>query len=342
MLGSKFKFSTIGWTTVPYEITNSFSNSAYPYYDARSLYTQTFFILPPNDSTIHNYTQGGRPFLESGFWNKNGQFINTHSILGDYGNATGCLLYGDISRCLGFNQFALNGQALNKQSELQTFNAYADNEPLYKAYETYTTTINGTTITNETFYGIFAVLNQKTWGIFYPNYAFYYSNINLNNYFNDISTPIININANYGYFIPVYQTSGVCPLVSNLFGSCQTKPSSVLNMINSAKNDSYAYQYIENFLYFANSTSVISFSFPNYIPIYHWYIEASNSAKTWYSEENYTTTGYGWTLNQTNQSTSMLLSSYANKVQITPKIPTSGSQANMFAFYNTHWEFIFL
>ena len=137
--------------------------------------------------------------------------------------------------------------------------------------------------------------------------------------------------------IYLFKTSGVCPLGSSIFGTCQTKPSSVLNMIGSAKNDSYAYQYIENFLYFANSTSPISFSFPNYIPILilHNYTAPGSIPQIWYTVYDYNTTGYGWTLIQLNQST-IYGSNGKISFSIIPSIPASGSQANIFAFYNYH------
>jgi len=145
----------------------------------------------------------------------------------------------------------------------------------------------------------------------------------------------MNINAYYGYYIPVYQTTGKCSFLETLFGTCAPE-STVLNMINNAKNDKYGYQFIENFLYFANSTSAISFSFPSDIPIYiiHNETQPGTPPIIWSSWYNYTTTGYGGTLNQTNQSTEYYW--LQSEVKIIPHIPTSGNQANIFAFYNTH------
>ena len=299
MLGNSFKFSTINWTTVPYDLTNSTSNLQNPYQLGASSTIETFFILPPKDPTIYNYTQNGNPILESGFWNNN-QFSSTYTTLGDYGNATDCLLYGDISRCTGFNKFAIDGQQIRSEgSYVEEFPAYADNEYLYKGYNTTlfefpSKTIN-TSETETVYYGI----NYE--GNFEPNYKFYSSSDNLNNYLNAMKSPVMNITAYYGYYIPVYQTSGNCSLVEKVFGDCAPKTTSVLKMVNNAKNDTYGYQFVEDFLYFANSTSSISFSFPNSIPVYVCFSSGCG-------EYNYNTTGYGGTLNQTNQSTSVLQS----------------------------------
>ena len=335
MFGSLFKFNTINWTTVPYDLTNSTSNLQNPYQLGVNNYTETFFMLPPDDPTIYDYQQNGAPILESGFWN-GAQFTNTNATLGDYGDPLGCLLYGDISSCLGFSQFTLNGQAFRQKSAPLTL-AFANGENLYKEV-LFNSSGNafGVVIDNYSFHGVYyyplIISSPGVYpGDFYPT-AFYYSNVNLNNQFNSLSSPIMNINAYYGYYIPVYQTSGVCPL----FGNCNTNPTPILNMINNAKAGNYAYQYIENFLYFANSTSAISFSFPSSIPIFIIHNETQPGtppiiSSSWY---NYTTTGYGRTLIQTNQSVGYC-PSYTG-ITLTPQIPSSGSQANMFAFYLTH------
>ena len=295
--------------------------------------------MPPNDATIYNYKQTGTPILESGFWNSNNQFIDNRKILGHSGNAEYCLLYGDIIDCLGFSRFEISNNYISSQTAIPFFQASFNNENLYKGINSTSYSSSGDIqikTTTTTFYGIYN-FSGFSHGIFYPNYNFYYSDVNLNNYSNYLSDGILNIKAYFGYYIPVYQTSGVCPL----FGNCNTNPSSVLDMISDAKAGNYAYQYIENYLYFAPSTSAITFSFPNYL-LLTMEINKTYSGKSittysnvTYKDYNYNTNGLNRILLQ-NQSSVIERSPNYQTIVLDPSIPTSGSQANIFAFLLNH------
>jgi len=344
MLGKPFSFITIGWSNVPYKTNLLGFNST----DTSK--TQTVYGFPSLPSSFPSGSNYPTYYLESGYWNGN-NFVNTQSILGHYGNAIYCMLYGDISDCIGFYEFMFNGQALSTQSYSPFFNAYVNNQNLSKLYQSggpYNIIDQGNFSSedlNYLEYGLYyytsaSDLSSVPIGYFYPNYTFYSSDINLSNYLTDAINSA-NITAYYGYYIPVYQASGVCNQ-HGLFGpSCSTNnPSSVLNMVSDAESNNYYYQFIQNFLYFATSTSSISFSFPNYIPIIEWInytIKYSNGAQqtSWSNKVvNYTTLGYSQTLLKTNQSVGY--SPIQNGVSLIPQIPTSGSEANIFAFNNTH------
>ena len=343
MLGKPFSFSTIGWSTVPYKTNLSGFNST------NTSKTQTvygFASLPSSFPSGSNYP---RYYLESGYWNGN-NFVNTQSILGHYGNVTYCMLYGDISDCIGFYEFMFNGQALPTQTSSPLCEAYINNQNLSKLYKNVTTIIRSLGncgvqyITHYLEYGLYyykatSTLSSVLIGYFYPNYTFYSSDINLSNYLTDAINSA-NIAAYYGYYIPVYQASGVCNQYG-LFGpSCSTNnPSSVLNMVSDAESNNYYYQFIQNFLYFATATASISFSFPNYIPSIQWTnttFKNNGAQQTSWSEQiqNYTTSGYSQTLLETNQSTRVV--PFQDEITLYPSIPTSGSQANLFAYNNSH------
>ena len=112
-------------------------------------------------------------------------------------------------------------------------------------------------------------------------------------------------------------------------------------MISDAKSNNYYYQFIQNFLYFATATASITFSFPGSIPIAQWtnttFVYNNNHTQTtsWSEQiQDYTTSGYSQTLLKTNQSMTVLFS--YGEVQLTPQILSSGSQANLLAYNNTH------
>jgi len=347
MLGSKFKFSTIGWTTVPYEITNSFSNSTYPYQSAVNNYTQTFFILPPKDLTIYNYTQNGNPILESGFWNKNGQFINNQTILGSYGNPYSCLLYGGISQCIGFGQFIMTNPLIYLPSENYKFNsAYAvpaideqNGQNLYLVTPVRSEYGANPQINLEQIYGIFYtnVSNNTRYanpiqGYFYPNYLFYNSSVSLNQYFNSYQGAVMQINADFGYYIPIYQATGI---KSRFGGNCDTSPNTIFNLVSNSTNIDDCYNYIEDNLTLALSPQAIQINIPNYI--YHWYqyyYYYDFNGTTFYAYERWNATNDGITniLIEKNQST--MFHNLQNGIKIIPEIPTSGNQTNVFAFYD--------
>jgi len=350
MLGSKFKFSTIGWTTVPYNLTNSTSNQALPYQSAVNSYTQTFFILPPNDSTIHNYTQGGRPFLESGFWNNNGQFSNNQTILGDYGNPYGCLVYGGISECIGFGQFIMTNPLTYLQDEPFINNiAYhvasmnPNGDLFYSLYmEQPSCTAGSISCLNPYIIpyridGVFytGVSNTTKFaypidGNFYPNYTFYNASISLNKYFNTYTGAVMQINADYGYYIPIYQGTG--GYFAN--GECNTNPGTILNLIYNSTHPNNCYTFTEDNLTLALSTQAIQINIPNHI--YHWWQDNytySNGTKFYlYERWNASNDGYKNILIQENQTLKWL--PFQNGISVYPSTPSSASQTNAFGFYD--------
>jgi len=359
MLGSPFKFAQINYGAVPYYLTNSTTNTQSVYHSGVNSYTETFFILPPNDNTIYGYKQNGNPILMSGFWNNNGQFINTQSILGHYGNAKYCLLYGDISDCLGFNNFAMSNPSITMHDENYKFNnAYNVLSTLnltYKIVENpiqplpgssgylfsidgvfYTNVSSKINFTNESsgyfFYpNISSKINltQEQQGYFYHNYRFYNASISLNNYFNYYNGGVMQINANYGYYIPVYQTSG-----SIINFGCNTNPRTILNLIYNSTNEFNCYVYTEDNLTFANSTSAIEINIPNHI--YHWYqvtFYKNNTTLYAYVRENATNDGYKYILIN-DQGSVIMTNPNLQTILLNPEIPSSGSQTNAFGFYD--------
>jgi len=344
MLGNKFMFSTISWTTVPYDLTNSTSNLQNPYQLGAGSTIETFFILPPNDKTIYDYQQNGVPVLLSGFWNSNGQFVNNQTILGSYGNPYGCLIYGGITECIGFGQFVLTNPLTYLQNEPYINNtAYAvsaahlhtnesDNGYMYGLFYINTNSSGDSSLFYYTNY-----TNSTYIGYFYPYYTFYNASISLNKYFNSYDGAVMQINADYGYYIPVYQATGVCPLFAT---NCNNyNPGSILNMIDDAKTNSYSYQYVEDNLIFAISTSAIQINIPS--PIYYFsQVQGSQTRGNGqyeyvYYYKRYNATNDGITNILINQQGSVTYSPYGKtSIYLIPSVPSSGSQTNVFAFYD--------
>jgi len=156
MLGKPFSFSTIGRSTVPY-YTNLLGFSSTDTSTTQTVYG--FSSLPSGFPTGSNYP--APYYIESGYWNGN-NFVNTQSILGHYGNATYCMLYGDISDCIGFYEFMFNGQALPVQTSSPLFEAYINNQNLSKLYQ------NGTTVTRSLGnYGFQYITHYLEYGLYY-------------------------------------------------------------------------------------------------------------------------------------------------------------------------------
>ena len=350
MLGSPFKFSTINRTTVPYDLTNSTSNFQSPYQLGAGSTIETFFILPPKDLTIYNYTQNGNPILESGFWNNNGQFSNNQTILGSYGSPYGCLVYGGISECIGFGQFIMTNPLTYLQDEPFINNiAYhvpsmnPNGDLFYSLYMEQPSCTSGSISCLSPYIipyridGVFytGVSNTTKFaypidGNFYPNYTFYNASISLNQYFNTYTGAVMQINAGYGYYIPIYQgTRGYFGK-----GRCNTNPGTILNLIFNSTHPNSCYTFTEDNLTLALSTQAIQVNIPNHI--YHWWQDHcaySNGTKFYlYEKWNASNNGYKNILIHQNQSTTWL--PFQNGISVYPSIPSSGSQTNAFAFFD--------
>jgi len=351
MLGSKFKFSTIGWQNVPYYITNSTSNQTLPYQSAVNSYSQILFILPPNDVTIYNYKQPETPILESGYWNNKGQFLNAQTILGDYGNPYGCLINGDISDCTGFYYFAMSNPSITMPDENYIFNkAYAIpsvNES--NDQNLYSSRLGSLTIlpvlphalwTDYPIYGLFFtnVSNQTNYtypvqGYFYPYYRFYNASISLNQYiyyyFDSNGGAVMNINAYYGYYIPFYQeTDTILPMYPISVPQCNPNPGSIMNLINDAKNS--CFEAVEDNLTFASSTQAIQINIPS--NFYYWINFTYENEYIYYEKWDAKNNGLNNTLINDDQTTKFVTFG-TTRIQIYPSTPSSGSQYNVFAIY---------
>jgi hypothetical protein len=171
---------------------------------------------------------------------------------------------------------------------------------------------------------------------FYPNYGFYNSTVNLDQYFNYTYGPIIQINANYGYYIPVYQDTGKAPYWG-LFTNCNNTYSSVLNMVQASWNGA-CFQYVDTYLYYTKSTQSIEVQIPSTIQYYEIIKTIQPPLNYIYYEVvayNATNNGYSTKPLIAKGSTSLTpITNNYSAVYINASVPTSGGQANIYAFYD--------
>jgi len=287
--------------------------------------------------------------LLSGFWNNN-HFSNNQTILGSYGNPYSCLLYGGISQCIGFSQFILTNPSIYLPNENYKFNsAYAvpaintsNNQDLYnygaslfsvEVYKWYGDAENTyglfyTNVTNQTKYA------NPVQGYFYPNYEFYNASISLNKYFNYSNGAVIQINADFGYYIPIYQVTNLN--TPNPVIQCNNNnPSSILQMIENAES-SICEEAVEDNLTFAVSTQAIQVNIPN--NIYYWLMynfSNTNNNTIFYLYEKWDNINNGYNNTIINHQGSVIMKTHnSNLIYLYPLIPSSASQYNIFAFYD--------
>jgi len=110
LVGQPYSFSTLGWTTVPYNITGGpiFTSFDSSYIKNTSIATQHLFVLPAPSKYINLYS-GTTYSLTEGFYNtNNNHFVSSSQTISNNGNYTKCYDSGILDNCLVIGD--INGQ----------------------------------------------------------------------------------------------------------------------------------------------------------------------------------------------------------------------------------------